>query len=177
MECHSTANGMSIDCQWSVTQLPPTDIPVTFEWQSSGSWMSLECHSNLFVCFFVCLFVCLFVQVTFKWHSSDSPVAELSLECHSTVTGMSFMAHCWHKGGGLGNNTPFVSQVEWHSSDIRVTVQWKLNVTWVSLEFVCLFFCLFICLFVCSSDIQVTFKWHSVTFEWHSSGTWVALYW
>ena len=29
---------------------------------------------------------------------------------------------------------------------------------------------LFVCLFVCSSDIQVTFGWHSVALKWHSSG-------
>ena len=140
LEYQLTTNGMSLNCQWNVNWLSmechstatnwhSSDIRVTVQWKLNVTWVSLE-----FVClFFVCIFVCLFVQVTFKWHSSDSPVAELSLECHSTVTGMSFMAHSWHKGGGLGNNTPFVSQVEWHSIGSQITFQWLLTVEWHSI--------------------------------------------
>ena len=165
MECHSTANGMSIDCQWSVTHLPPTDIPVTFEWQSSGSWMSLECHSNLFVCLFVYLFVCLFVQVTFKWHSSG-------IQWHSSDIPMALE---WHSIGSVSFNLSYIPvAVEWHSSNSPMAVEWhsivsvsfKLSGSPVTIQWQ-------------SSDISVTVQWQlsGTLLDWQHSGSQLAMEW
>ena len=135
------------------------DIPVTVKWpldcHLTDTRLSMESHWRVTQLPLECQLTTNGMSLNCQWN-----VNRLSMECHSTAT-------------------------NWHSSDIRVTVQWKLNVTWVSLEFVCLFICLYICLFVCSSDIQVAFSDIRVTFQWHLSGTllvvlvlsWVAVQW
>ena len=130
-------------------------------------------------------------QLTFQWHSSDSPV---EVECHLSVTRICLFVYL--------SVYLFVCLFKWHSSDIqvafsdiRVTFQWHLSGTllvvlvlsWVTFQWQ-------------SSDIQLTVQWQlsgtllvvlelswvavqwqssdsQVTYQWLSSDSWVALYW
>ena len=117
LESHSIATGMPIDYQWNVTQL-------SMECQLTVNGVSLNCH-----------------QLTFQWHSSDSPV---EVECHLSVTRICLFVYLsvylfvclfkWHSSG-----------IQWYSSDIPVALEWH-SIGSVSFKL---------------SDIPVAVKWHS----------------
>ena len=141
--------------------------------------MPLECHSNVTECHLNVTWMSLEQtnkqinrQINKQTNSSDTQV---TFNFHWTVTRMSLECQLVAQRGVLLSRPHLChakdlsdTQVtfEWQSSDRTVTrmslvtvlpLDCHLTVTWVSLEFVCLFFiCLFVCLFV-----QVTLQWHS----------------
>ena len=116
---HWTVTRMSLECQLVAVEWHSIDSQLTFHWQLSDIPLVVNWHSSG-------------NWVTLQWLSIDSLVSvKWQSSGHFTVTGMSFLDT--DTKGVYGNNTPFVSQVEWHSIGSQITFQWLLTVEWHSI--------------------------------------------
>ena len=119
--CVIILSDIPVTIQWQSSQTTihewhPSDSWVTLEWQFcrwTVTRMSLGCHSNLWH------------QLTFQWHSSDSPV---EVECHLSVTWICLFVFCLFICLFVCSGDIQVT-FKWHS----VTFEWHSSGTWVAL--------------------------------------------